>query len=349
METKTQIEEASKLLKYCFSLPKIELHAHLNGSIRKATLFELLNDEDREEISKLYQNQMSFENAFKVFRIASKIVTGLDTIRRFTKEMIEDWAKVNCMYLEIRTTLKSIKPSSKEDYLRAVLEEIYAGNQKYDMQTRLIISLNRELPLEDFLETLEIYKNFADENLKGLIVGIDYCGYETNEKHMYEDVVPIFEKFRELGLKITIHMGETPKYQMFDFIKFRPDRVSHTYYFNENECEELMRHKIPIEICPTGSLSVKNLYSYKDIPFKNYHKKTVKTYSNEDYEYDLFCINTDDTMLFTTDLSQEYFEVASNFGLTCEDLKQTVLRTIEFIFDTNEELRTRLRNKLKNF
>ena len=79
-----QVRDLTYLFKFCQQMPKTELHAHLNGSIRKSTLFELLNDSDREEISKVYQNQMSFENAFKVFKISSKIVTSLDIIRRIT-------------------------------------------------------------------------------------------------------------------------------------------------------------------------------------------------------------------------------------------------------------------------
>lgn len=346
-----EIKYMSQLLKFCQFIPKTELHAHLNGSIRKTTLFELLNDSDREEISILYQNQMSFENAFKIFKISSKIVKGLDVIKRITREMIEDWNKINCIYLEIRTSLKSLNGKSKEDYLRAVLEEISDGNQKYTLQTRLLVSLNRELPLEDYLETLEILKNFNDENLKKLVVGIDYSGYETNERHAYRNVIPVFEEFRKLGLKVTVHMGERPDYQLMDYFQFRPDRISHTYFFHLSECEEIMKHKIPIEICPTGSYSIKNLSSYKDITYENYHKKIVRAYDtpDQDYLYDLYCINTDDTMLFTTDLSQEYYEVCSNFHLSQEEIKNTVLRSIDFIFETDEDFRNKLREKINKF
>lgn len=345
-----QVKELADLFKFCQLMPKTELHAHLNGSIRKSTLFELLNESDRDELSALYSNQMSFENAFKVFRISSKIVTSLDVIKRITREMIEDWNKLNCIYLEIRTSVKAICGKTKEDYLRTVLEEIKVGNSKCSMKTRLIISLNRELPLEDYLETLKVYENFQDSELKKLIVGIDYSGYEVNEKHTYESLVPIFQKFRDYGLKVTIHMGECKVYQKLGFKLFKPDRVSHTYFFTSEECADIMSNKIPIEVCPTGSYSIKNLTSYKDITFNNYHKKVVKEpYNNEDYEYDLICINTDDTMIFCTDIAQEYFEVCHNFGIDKEEIKKIVLNTINFIFDENEEVRNELRQKIINF
>ena len=263
--------------------------------------------------------------------------------------MIDDWVNTNCIYLEIRTSLKSLQGLGKEKYLQIVLEEIKLANSKYVMQTRLIISLNRCLPIADYVDTLEIYKNFKEENLKSLIVGLDYSGYEVEELHKLDDVIPIFNQFKDLGLKITLHMGESKEYQLLDFAKFRPDRVSHTYFFKENECEEIMRNKIPIEVCPTGSYAIKNLDSYQDITFNNYHKKKVVTLDGEEYDYDLFCINTDDTMLFDTDLSREYFEVASNFDIGKEEMKQTVLNTVNFIFESNEEFRNGLRKQIKSF
>jgi len=337
-----------KLLQICHSIPKTELHAHLNGSIRKSTLIELLSYDDKEEISKLFQNQMSFENAFRVFKISSKIVTSLDIIKRITREMIEDWSIQNCIYLEIRTSIKSIGGCSKEDYLKTVLQQINESNGIFEMQTRLIISLNRELSLEEFQETMDMYKNFKDISLKKLIVGIDYSGNENNEKHSYKELIPIFEKFRELGLKITIHMGEIRNYQLLDYSLFKPDRISHTFFFKENEYEEIMRNKIPIEICPTGSYSIQNLHSYKKINFSNYYKKIVKK-DSEEFVYDLYCINTDDTMLFNTDLSQEYLEIALNFQINGEEMKQIILKTIDFIFESDEVFRNNLRTKINNF
>jgi adenosine deaminase len=272
----------------------------------------------------------------------------LNIVRRITREMIEDWNKLNCMYLEIRTSLKSINGTTKEDYLRTVLEEIYLSNQKNEMKTRLIISLIREYSLEDYLNTLEVYKNFNDEKLKPLIVGIDYAGNENKELHKYDEVIPIFQQFRELGLSVTIHMGEIKNYQKLDLKKFRPDRVSHTYYYNNSDKLEIMRNKIPIECCPTGSFCEEELTSYKDITFKHYYKTKIQD-DNDEFVYDLYTIITDDTMLFGTDISQEYFEVVQNFHLTKEDLKDLISRSIDFIFEKDEQFRDKLRNKIKSF
>lgn len=346
MESK--IKDLINLNKICFSIPKTDLHAHLNGSIRKSTLFEMLDEVDKEQLYKLYQDKMSFENAFKIFRISSKILKNLDIVRRITREMTEDWNKINCAYLEIRTSLKAINGNSKEDYLRAVLEEIYQSNQIYELQTRLIISLNRELPIEDYLDTYDLYVKFNDEKLKPLIVGIDYSGDETREAHKYNTITPILQKFRELGLKITIHMGEITNYQVMDFSKFKPDRISHTYFFKQEDREEIMRNKIPIEVCPTGGYCEKECTSYEQITFKDYYKQKVKI-NGQDYEYNLFCFGSDDVMLFTTDMTNEYFELVQAFNLTGEELKTLISNSIDHIFEQDESFKKALKEKINNY
>ncbi len=160
------IQRQIQLFTLSNSLPKIDIHAHLNGSIRKKTLLENLSISDKNELEKLL-SKMDFPNAMKFFKISSKIITDLSIVRRITKEMLEDWNKHNVIYLEIRTSLKEkAEIFTKEEYLKAVLEEINNFNNEKKMITRLIISLDREKELNDYEETYNIYKNLNDENLK---------------------------------------------------------------------------------------------------------------------------------------------------------------------------------------
>lgn len=344
----TEIKNKMDLFTKCNSLPKTELHAHLNGSIRKSTLIELLSNDDKEKLEKLY-GVMDFENAMSFFKITSTILTNLNVVQRITKEMIEDWNKHNVIYLEIRTTLKANDLFSKEEYLIAVLNEIKQGNDKYDMVTRLIISLDRQKPIEDYQDTLKLYSQFKDDELKKLIVGIDYCGNEIYEAHKYEEVIPIFQSFRDIGLKVTIHMGENPNYQLFPFNKFVPDRISHAYFFKEIHYKEFMKLDIPIEVCPTSSMKITHGYDIANIPMKNFYKKKVVNQIGQEYIYDKITICTDDTMLILSDISQEYFEIGSAFNLSLSDMKNIILNSIQFIFETNEDVRQNIREKVLNY
>ena len=184
------IQRQIQLFTLSNSLPKIDIHAHLNGSIRKKTLLENLSISDKNELEKLL-SKMDFPNAMKFFKISSKIITDLSIVRRITKEMLEDWKKHNVIYLEIRTPLYGkAELYTKEEYLKAVLEEINNFNNEKKMITRLIISLDREKELNDYEETYNIYKNLNDENLKKLM-GIG-------------DLGPIPKKEKKIILKIVL-------------------------------------------------------------------------------------------------------------------------------------------------
>ena len=343
------IQRQIKFFTISNSLPKIDIHAHLNGSIRKKTLLENLSQSDRNEIEKLYI-KMDFPNAMNFFKISSKILTDLKMLRRITKEMLEDWKKHNVIYLEIRTSLKGkAELFTKEEYLKTVLEEIDKFNNENDMITRLIICLDREKDLNDYEDTYNIYKNFQNENLKKLIVGIDYSGNEINEKHKYEEIIPIFEKFKNEGLKVTIHMGETENYQIFPFDKFLPDRVSHCYFLKEEHYLEILKRNIHIEVCPTCSFKITNQIDFSKIPLKNFWNKKINDINGNEIVFKNISINTDDTMLILSDISQEYYEIGVNFKLNVEDIKNILLNTIDNIFEKDEEVRNKLKDKVKNF
>ena len=329
-------------------LPKIELHAHLNGSIRKSTLMEALSEEDKERIHTLY-SVMDFNSAMEFFKITSKVASTIELVKRITREMIEDWNKNNTIYLEIRTSLKDTKNYNKKEYLNAILEEIDICNHNINMVTRLIISLDRTKSIKEYEEVLSIYRTIKNQTLKNLIVGIDYSGNEVKEKHKYEDIIPIFKKFKEEGLKITIHMGECTNYQQFPFDIFLPDRTSHAHFFSDDDYISFMKRKIPIEICPTSSFKCTHSNNYKEIPFSKIYNKKIIMSNGSEYTYDLVSINTDDTMLLLTDISQEYFEISSNFTLDIKKLKELIIKGIDSIFEKDESVKKRLREIVNEF
>jgi len=108
-------------------LPKVELHAHLNGCIRESTLFDLAkersvtlshqhfhhhepNDADDDDDSPLFYNvrPRSLQDCFDIFAEIPKCVDDLISLRRITLEALEDFAKHNVVYLELRSTPKQL-------------------------------------------------------------------------------------------------------------------------------------------------------------------------------------------------------------------------------------------------
>ncbi len=146
------------LINFFHQLPKIELHAHLNGCIRESTLLELARERnvtlspllhdlqigssstvpastENVPTTKINTKQRSLPECFEIFAEIAKCVTDLVALRRITKEALEDFAVHNVKYLELRSTPKILfysdsdcddkgvtrKKATKKDYIDTIL------------------------------------------------------------------------------------------------------------------------------------------------------------------------------------------------------------------------------------
>ena len=124
---------------------------------------------------------------------------------------------------------------------------------------------------------------------------------------------------------------------------------SHGCFLKDEHIEELIRKNIHIEICPTYSYKVNKCIDYSQINMKKFWKKKIKKESGEEIDFENISINTDCRTLIFTDISQEYYEVGLSFNLGINDFKNLLMKTIDYIFDKNEELHNDLKNILNNY
>jgi len=348
-EMKQQIE----LFTNSNSLPKIDLRVILPGSIRKTTLIELSSPEDQKEIEKCF-SQISPDTPFKFYGLCSKIFKDIPTIKRVTKEILEDYKKHNVIYMELITELIEKKDVfTKEQFLISILEEMKTANDSSDkFNSRLVISLNARSDISEYDEILKIYNTLQNQDLKKLIVGIEYSGYVTSgnfREKKYEDVIPIFEKFKNAKLGVSINIGQNPNYQKFPLNAFIPDRVSHCDFLKDDDIDDLIKKNIHIEICPSYSFKVNKCIYYEQIVLKKFWNKKYKKESGEEGLFNNISINTGCRTLMLTDISQEYYEIGLSFKMGISELKKIILNEIEYIFDKDEELRNKLKNILNKF
>ena len=348
-EMKQQIE----LFTNSNSLPKIDLRVVLPGSIRKTTLIELSSPEDQKEIEKCF-SQISPDTPFKFYNLCSKIFKDIPTIKRVTKEILEDYKKHNVIYMELITELIEKKDVfTKEQFLISILEEMKIANDSSDkFNSRLVISLNARSDISEYDEILKIYNTLQNQDLKKLIVGIEYSGDVTSgnfREKKYEDVIPIFEKFKNAKMGVSINIGQNPNYQKFPLNVFIPDRVSHCDFLKDDDIDDLIKKNIHIEICPSYSFKVNKCIYYEQIVLKKFWNKKYKKESGEEGLFNNISINSGCRTLMLTDISQEYYEIGLSFKMGISELKKIILNEVEYIFDKDEELRNKLKNILNKF
>ncbi|KAF7007052.1 hypothetical protein CFC21_022027 [Triticum aestivum] len=355
----TRTSEAEKEMReWCVALPKVELHAHLNGSVRNSTLLELAKElgdkgvivfEDVKDV--IMKNDRSLPECFRLFDLFHILTTDHDTVTRIAKEVVGDFAAENVVYLEIRTTPKNneAKGMTKRSYMNAVVKGLksvedvdvvlFDSNLRNDeklsstpmtdlggdrkrkrIYVRLLLSIDRRETTSAALDTVNLAMEMKDQG----VIGIDLSGNPVVGE--WETYLPALEHAKELGIPTTIHCGEVPnRKEIQAMLDFCPQRLGHVCCLDDEEWKKLKSSMIPVEICltsnvMTGGAPSLELHHFADL----YNAKHPLS------------ICTDDSGLFSTSLSNEYYLVASTFGLSKTELFRLAQGAVELVFADDE-------------
>ncbi|XP_031473591.1 N6-mAMP deaminase-like isoform X1 [Nymphaea colorata] len=340
-------------MEWCLALPKIELHAHLNGSVRDATLLELAKDlgnkgvlvfSDVEHVIK--KSDRSLAECFKLFDLIHIITTDHATVSRITKEVVEDFAAENVVYLELRTTPKTNETigMTKSSYVEAVMKGLRAvetvevvlspcastlepepSTSVNDASTKkkqgrifvcLLLSIDRRETTASAMETVQLALKMRNQG----VVGLDLSGNPITGDWI--TFLPALSCAREQGLPITLHCGEVrnPK-EIKAMLEFCPERIGHACCLEDEEWKMLKSLNIPVEICLTSNVRTNSISSLHDHHFDDLYRVNHPL---------ILC--TDDVGIFSTSLSHEYYLAASTFGLSKAQMFELSRGAIRHIF-----------------
>ncbi|MED6143888.1 hypothetical protein PIB30_009960 [Stylosanthes scabra] len=356
-------------MEWCVSMPKVELHAHLNGSIRDSTLLELtkslgergvINFSQVEHIIMKYNR--SVKEVFQLFDLIRIVTTDHATVTRITREVIEDFASENVVYLELRTTPKRNDAigMTKSSYVEAVLkgltsltsvdvdfiphgeeeeehsrtfllnnpttEDEDTKNSRKRIYVRLLLSIDRRETTEAAMETIKLALQMRPFG----VVGIDLSGNPLLGD--WNTYLPALKFAREQGLYVTLHCGEIPNaMEIHQMLDFKPHRIGHAICFEDQHWEILKSSKIPVEICLTSNIRTMTVRSIDVHHFDHLYKAKHPV---------VLC--TDDSGAFSTTLSNEYKIAANAFDLGKKELFDLSRNAVELIFaerQVKEDLR----------
>lgn len=349
-------------LKWCTHLPKIELHAHIHGSIRPSTLQQLLlNDAQLHGTApRVLPATRSLDECFAMFHLIHEVVVSRAVLRRITIEAVEDFARDNVKYLELRSTPRALERdgASRADYVAVVvaaLEECHA-REDLDIEVRLLLSINRNQSLEIAQETVKMALEWKRKCV--YIVGIDLSGHSerpNSEFHLFEQLL---DDARAGGLKLALHFAEHFDDDESDrILNFRPDRLGHACCLPETLYQKMINLRIPIEVCLTSN--VHTLARFRDectcatkdasglciCGFEAHPHARVLTGKLgdgplDDESYPL-CICTDDQGVLDTTLPREYMRAVDAFALDKLRVLALAAAAIPTIFDASQQPRLR--------
>lgn len=292
------------------NISKVELHLHLDGSVRRETIKKILGNIDDKELSVL-DDCKSLDDYLTKFDLPIKAMQTKENLRQIAYELVADLEKENVIYAEIRFAplLHTKEGLSFEDIVESVLEGLNEGNIK----TNLILCCMRGSSLDNNLETIKCAKKYG--------CAIDLAGaeaiYPTN------DYKYIFDLCQSLNIPYTIHAGEASgEDSIKDALYFNTKRIGHGINYEDDFItERYIKNNITLEICPTSNIQTKVVSNIKNHPIYNLYKKGVKV-----------TVNTDNRTVSNTNLTKEYKLLMNNFNFKIEDFIIMNIYAIEASF-----------------
>ena len=336
----------ANLKDYYYALPKVELHRHLEGSLRLPTMLEIARTRgitvpiSSGSLSNLVQVQKSepstYQNFLSKFSTLRQFYRSPEVITRLTREAVEDAAKDNIRYLELRFTPAALSRGERfhlSDVIDWVCESTQKAAREFGLRVGLIVSVNRH----ESVKLAEQVAGLAIARRERGLVGLDLAGNEA--EFPAEPFAGIFREAQQSGLKLTIHAGEwggaANVRDAFEI--FNADRIGHGVRVVEDPAiMALARERgAAFEVCVTSN------YQTGVTPLSTVHPlmKMLQEGIN-------VTICSDDPSISQISLTDEYHRVCEDMDLSQSKLKERILAAAWAAFLPEQE-RQKLIDELK--
>ena len=299
-------------------LPKTELHCHLDGCVRPATLLELAAEydkpmpaDDAEQLAQymLVDDAENLEDYLERFSVTLSVMQTSEALERITYELAEDAAREGVRYLETRyaPVLNVRGGLSLEEAVEAPLRGLARAHQENGIVGRVIICAIRNMAPEVSLELAKLAVAFRHKG----VVGFDLAGGEVGNPAIRHKEA--FDYAREHDLPCTCHAGEGdgPDSVRAAVHGLCACRIGHGTRLIEDESltQYVADRQITVECCLTSNVQTRATPSIDAHPLRAYFDRGLNV-----------SLSTDNRLMSGVTLVDEYQQAARHLGFTFEEL-----------------------------
>lgn len=302
------------------TLPKVELHVHLEGAVQPATLLELsrrnhipLPATSMEELRAWYTFP-DFSHFIRVYLTISDCIRTPDDIELVAREFLAGQAAQHITYSEVTWTAFThyhFKGLAFCDQLAALNRARVWAEREVGTTMRYIIDIPRVISAEDG----EMVAAWAISGMTDGVVGLGLGGPEVG--HPARKFRAAFDRAHAAGLACIPHAGETdgPESIWDALHTLHAVRIGHGVRCLEDPAlvAELRELQVPLEVCPTSNVRLGVVAAMDAHPLPRLLEAGLYV-----------TINSDDPSLFHTTLTDEYIHIAQTFGLSADEITRLV-------------------------
>lgn len=310
------------------SLPKADLHVHLDGSLRPETIVELAREAPGERAAALalldakgVHERIGCGSTFgslveylEGFDVTLSVMQTEHALERIAYELAEDAHRESVRYMEVRYApmLHTRRGLKLTKVVEAVLLGLSRARIRYGINSKVIICGIRNISSESSYAMAELavaYKNRG-------VVGFDLAGAEAN--YPAKTHRKAFDLVRANNVNCTIHAGEAygPESIAQAIHICGAHRIGHGCRLAENGdlLHYVNDHRIPLECCPSSNVQTGAVKDLRSHPLKRYFDLGLRV-----------TINTDNRLITDTTVSRELWLVHREMGVPFDDIKSMVL------------------------
>ena len=319
------------------SLPKIELHLHLDCSLSYKVVQQLNPSITYDEY------QQSFIAPAKCTDLAdyiSRAIKGVELmqtkeqLRLVTLDLFEQLKMDNVIYAELRFAplqhiIKGLTPT---EVVQAVNDAVTEGIQQTGVEASVILCTLRHYSKEQSMETVQIVNDFKGTNIRAFDIAADEAGFPIDNH------IAAFQFAYEHHIHCTAHAGEAKGAEsVWETLNhFHPSRIGHGVRSAEDEklLQFLKEKKIHLEVCPTSNIQVNVFDTIENHPVDKIYNAGVS-----------MSINTDCRAITPVTLNSEYDLMTNTFNWTKEHFLHCNLEAITHAF-CDASLKKKLKGKI---
>lgn len=320
--------------------PKIELHVHLEATVRPQTVLEIARRNDYalpvdtvEELAELYRYR-DFDHFIEVWILTTNALRRYDDFRQVVVDYAEDARRHGAVYIE------GIFSPIERAWRGVDWDEIFAGycdgaqeaRELHGVEVRLTPDITRGAPLDAAFDAVRYAIKYSSRGVVGIGLG--------GEENLYppEPFAPAFRAAKAGGLASVPHAGEVVGVESVRgaLTALDPDRIRHGIRAVDDPglVRELADRQLVLDVCPISNLRTGAVRSLAEHPLPQLIAAGVPC-----------SISTDDPQMFDTDLTRDY-EAATSLGFSprlfydagvtgalCDDTTRERLRAIGATYD----------------
>ena len=308
------------LQQFIASIPKTEIHLHIEACVTAASYHHLMDkyhvahDEKTTALTD-FSKIGSLTSMLESFWFVQSFFREPSDFSLVASDVIDYARRNNIYYLETFAAPSMVLSRGMigfDDMFATLVKGFDEGEQKHGVDARLIVDVSRSFGPGNAMQNLDLLLAFLKKHPTHRIIGIGLGGQETGNP--CKDYAEVFAKARKARLHVVAHAGEVvgPEsiWEAIDILK--AERVGHgTSAFQDPALMDALRDRaVPLEICPTSNVITRTyVSSIADHPIRKFFDHGLRV-----------TVNTDDPVLFSVELNEEYAKLAAEAKFTRAEL-----------------------------